>query len=99
MGPTSGAAFMVARWWAKANPGALTVVMLPDEGYRYQDTVYDDEWLAAAGHLGAELPAEPTPTDHPGGPASPGGAWTALEWGRRSLTEVLAASGDPASMR
>lgn len=28
--------------------------MLPDEGYRYQATVYDDAWLADNGHLLAE---------------------------------------------
>src|SRR5262249_7590365 len=31
MGPTSGAAFLVGRWWARANPDAMTVVMMPDE--------------------------------------------------------------------
>jgi cysteine synthase A len=86
MGPTSGAAFLVARWWARTNPGTLTVAMMPDEGHRYQDTVFDDEWLAAKGYLDLDLPAEPVPVAEP---ADPGGPWTAYEWGRRSLTEVL----------
>ena len=58
-GPSGGAAYLVARWWAAAHPNELAVVMLPDEGYRYQDTVYDDGWLAAAGHLDNPLPEEP----------------------------------------
>jgi cysteine synthase A len=35
-GPTSGAAYRVARWWAAHHPDRTCVVMLPDEGYRYQ---------------------------------------------------------------
>jgi cysteine synthase len=92
MGPSSGAAYLVARWWARANPNALTVVMLPDEGYRYQDTVYDDEWLAAAGHLEAPLPAEPIFVDDP---TRPEGSWTAYDWGRRSYAEVMATCRAP----
>ena len=89
MGPTSGAAFLVACWWARAHPDALTVVMLPDEGYRYQDTVYDDEWLMAQGHLEAEQPAEPVPVDDPSRQAAP---WTTYDWARRSYLQVMATS-------
>ena len=93
MGPTSGAAYLVARWWAARNPSALTVVMLPDEGYRYQDTVYDDEWLMAAGHLAEPVPEEPVPVDDPTRPD--GGAWTTYDWARRTLPEVLSGSAAP----
>jgi cysteine synthase len=88
MGPSSGAAYLVARWWAEANPGALTVVMLPDEGYRYQDTVYDDAWLGSLGYLGQPTPAGP---DTVFDPASPEGSWTCYDWARRSYAEVLGA--------
>jgi len=87
MGPTSGAAYLAARWEAQADPGALTVVMMPDEGYRYQDTVYDDDWLRGRGHLGRAVPAEPTLVDDP---TTPVGPWSAYEWGRRSYAEVMA---------
>jgi cysteine synthase A len=96
MGPTSGAAYLAARWWAAANPGALTVVMLPDEGHRYQDTVYDDRWLASRGHLGVPLPAGPTPVADPTRPVE---GWTAYEWARRSYGEVLATGDDPVPVR
>jgi len=87
MGPTSGASYLVARWWAQANPGALTVAMMPDEGHRYQDTVFDDAWLAAAGHRG-DAPAEPTPVDEP---SRLGGGWTTFDWSHRYYDEVMAA--------
>jgi len=85
-GPSGGAAYLAARWYAAANPNALTVVMLPDEGYRYQDTVYDDAWLRAAGHLDNALPDEPVEVDDP---RRPQGSWTSYRWGRRSAAEVL----------
>jgi cysteine synthase A len=85
-GPSGGAGYLVARWWAAANPAALTVVMLPDEGYRYQDTVYDDGWLRAAGHLDQPMPVAPTEVSDP---RVPQGSWTSFCWGRRSYAEVL----------
>jgi len=59
VGPTSGAAYLVADWWARENPDSLTAVVFPDEGYRYQDTVYDDAWLEARGLRLDVLPCEP----------------------------------------
>jgi cysteine synthase len=93
MGPSSGAAYLVARWWAAKNPSALTVVLLPDEGYRYQDTVYDDEWLRAVGYLGGQVPDEPVTVAQP---AQPGGAWTSFDWARRPFGEVMGAGRNPA---
>jgi cysteine synthase A len=92
VGPTSGAAYLVARWWARANPEALTVALMPDEGYRYQDTVYNDDWLAADGHLDPPPPGEPTPV---GSPALPGaGGWTSYEWARRPYDDVMMTDRD-----
>lgn len=88
MGPTSGAAYLVGQWWAQANPGALTVVMMPDEGYRYQDTVYHDQWLTDRGHLPYPLPEQPVEVDRP---AAAEGAWARFRWGRRSYREVTGA--------
>ncbi|HEX6967243.1 MAG TPA: pyridoxal-phosphate dependent enzyme [Micromonosporaceae bacterium] len=87
-GPTSGAAYLVARWWAENNPDARCVVMLPDEGYRYQHTVYDDRWLAANGHTGSGLPAAPIRVDDPTEPTS---QWSRFHWGRRTHQQVTAA--------
>ncbi|WP_367042239.1 cysteine synthase family protein [Streptomyces sp. Je 1-332] len=84
-GPTSGAAYLAARWWAERNPDRTCVVMLPDEGYRYQATVYDDAWLAEQGHTLPALPQEPTLiADF----ADAGDSWTRLAWDRRPYDDV-----------
>ncbi|GAX51770.1 cysteine synthase family protein [Streptomyces olivochromogenes] len=84
-GPTSGAAYLVATWWADRNPDRTCVVMLPDEGYRYQATVYDDAWLRAGGHLPGDRPAEPYPVP---GPDTAGDRWARFAWGRREYGDV-----------
>ncbi|GHF69391.1 cystathionine beta-synthase [Streptomyces mashuensis] len=89
MGATSGAAHLVAQWWAARNPGAKVVVMLPDEGNRYQETVYSEEWLHANGVLADRVPDAPHREDHP---RSAGPDWSWMPWGRRTLDEVLAAA-------
>jgi len=86
VGPTSGAAYLVAEWWARENPDALTAVVFPDEGYRYQDTVYDDAWLAEKGLLLDGLPREPVEWDHPHDGDDP---WSFYRWGRREYAEVM----------
>ncbi|MEV6118589.1 cysteine synthase family protein [Streptomyces sp. NPDC052109] len=87
-GPTSGAAYLVARWWARRHPDARVVVMLPDEGHRYQDTVYDDAWLAARGLAGAP-PEQPVEVVDP---TRPSDVWSRYAWGRRSLGQVVGAA-------
>lgn len=86
VGPTSGAAYLAAKWWARKNPDATVVVLFPDEGYRYQDTVYNDNWLHANGLSLAALPAEPVAVNHP---LSAGPGWSCIEWNRRTLEQVL----------
>jgi cysteine synthase A len=86
MGPTSGAAYLVADAWARDNPDALGAVVFPDEGYRYQDTVYDDAWLEAKGLVLDALPREPVEWDHPHDGDDP---WSFYRWGRRTYAEVM----------
>ena len=88
MGPTSGAAYLVADWWARENPDTLSAVVLPDEGYRYQDTVYDDAWLAEKGLKLDALPHGPVEWDRPHDGDDP---WSFHRWGRRELSEVMGA--------
>jgi len=86
MGPTSGAAWLVADWWARRNPDALGAVVFPDEGYRYQDTVYDDAWLEARG-LALDLPPrEPVEWERPHDGGDP---WAFHRWDRRRYAEVM----------
>ena len=89
MGPTSGAAYLVAGWWARQHPDAVTVVLMPDEGYRYLDTVYHDEWLVAQGYGATVLPDEPAIANDP---TRPGTRWAAYDWGRQSYSGVMAAA-------
>ncbi|HET7229036.1 MAG TPA: cysteine synthase family protein [Longimicrobium sp.] len=91
MGPTSGAAFLVADWHARHNPGSLTAVVLPDEGYRYQDTVYHDGWLAEKGLLRDALPRGPEVWSAPRDGVD---AWAAFAWGRRGFAEVTGAPAE-----
>lgn len=92
MGPTSGAAYWVARWYSQQHPSARTVVLLADEGYRYENTVYDDDWLRREGLLVAQPPLVPEEADHP---RSACGAWARFPWSRRDYTSV---TGQPLSL-
>jgi S-sulfo-L-cysteine synthase (3-phospho-L-serine-dependent) len=85
MGPTSGASYLAASWWARRHPGGKVLMILPDEGHRYQKTVYSDAWLAAQ-HIDLTRPLPdpvlvPHPLDAPGQCAR-------LRWGRRSYEQV-----------
>jgi cysteine synthase A len=86
VGPTSGAAYLVADAWARDNPDGLGAVIFPDEGYRYQDTVYDDAWLEAQGARLDVLPRAPVEWEHPHDGDDP---WAFFRWGRRSYAEVM----------
>lgn len=65
MGPTSGAAFLVAHWYAASHPDEIVVALLADKGYRYEETVYSDGWLREQGLLRNRLPTRPTIVGHP----------------------------------
>ncbi len=91
MGATSGAAYLVGRWWAAEHPGATVVALLPDEGHRYQRTVYHDAWLRRRGLLPAANPS-PAEPPHPRTiehPRDVEGGWTRIGWRRRTLGDVL----------
>lgn len=88
MGPTSGAAYLVASWWAARNPDALTAVILPDEGHRYSSTVYDDTWLAAKQILLDRPILPPVQWDRPCERSDP---WAYFSWNRNSYADVTGA--------
>jgi cysteine synthase len=82
-GPTSGAAYLVARWLAAREPEARVLAVFPDEGHRYESTVYDDGWLRENGATGS-VPRGPLAVDAP----EAADRWTCVHWGRRSLAEL-----------
>jgi cysteine synthase A len=91
-GPTSAAAALVGRWAASRYPDARVAVIMPDEGHRYAETVYDDKWLASLpGWPGKSSPEPRLLTSIE--PASEAD-WTRFSWARRSLKVMLAQGGN-----
>ncbi len=92
-GPTSGAAYLVARWMSAQSPDRIFVAIMPDDGTRYLDTVYDDAWLA--GHRYQREVADAALARGPqlvSGPEYAEGDWSMYPWARRSLADVAAQS-------
>lgn len=87
MGPTSGAAALVAGWIAKVHPTASVAVIMPDEGFRHADTIYSDKWLSALPGWPCKAAEQPEtlsviePREE--------WEWTRYEWGRAQLKEQI----------
>ncbi|MFF7243012.1 cysteine synthase family protein [Embleya sp. NPDC008237] len=80
MGPTSGAAYLVARWEARRHPDRTVLALFADEGHRYQSTSGDPNWLREHGLHLPVLPSEPHPVTDP---AQVRGHWDHMVWNRR----------------
>ncbi|UCI10594.1 PLP-dependent cysteine synthase family protein [Mesorhizobium sp. B1-1-8] len=91
MGPTSGAAALVGGWVARQRPQMATLVIMPDEGHRHSDTVYNDDWLNRLEGWPTSLPSGPTDVERilPAAETD----WTRFAWRRRTLKAVLADLG------
>jgi cysteine synthase A len=88
-GGTSGAAWLVAKYYSQAHPEEKVVCILPDDGTRYTGDIYNDDHLKERQLWLDSLPAEPRLVNWPH-EAKPG--WCAMHWGRRSWSEVVEAS-------
>ncbi|MEZ6037690.1 MAG: pyridoxal-phosphate dependent enzyme [Planctomycetota bacterium] len=84
-GPTSGAAHLVARRTAQAHRRLRVVTVCPDDAVRYQDTVFDDRWLADQGIDPHEPVAAPIEVRAPGNVED---GWSFINWERRTLRDV-----------
>ncbi|TWB86807.1 cysteine synthase A [Bradyrhizobium macuxiense] len=85
-GPTSGAAYLVAKWYAERFPQSKVLAVFPDDSNRYEHSVYDSAWLHEHGYR-AELAAiEPVLVHHP---LRANGGWCRLDWSRRSLAGLM----------
>ncbi|TYR36741.1 pyridoxal-phosphate dependent enzyme [Mesorhizobium microcysteis] len=80
MGPTSGAAAIVAEWIARRDPDASVVAIMPDEGFRYSATVYDQNWLNS--HPGWTSTSAYEPANLTTIEPRTERDWTRFEWGR-----------------
>ncbi|WP_353646848.1 cysteine synthase family protein [Mesorhizobium sp. WSM2239] len=87
MAPTSGAAYRVAEWWSRNNPGQTAVAIFPDEGHRYIETVYNEEWLGTVPDWTAPVRETPVTVTTPTHPMT---GWSRFSWDRRTLEDVLA---------
>lgn len=85
LGPTSGAAVFVARELASRRPGETVLVICPDGGERYRDTVLSRTWLAGRGLLADVAGSAPKVVT---GPQAVGDEWARMAWERRRLDEV-----------
>ncbi|WP_257133443.1 pyridoxal-phosphate dependent enzyme [Bacillus wiedmannii] len=50
-GGTTGAVFGVGNYLSSRNPDRKYLLIGPDDGTRYIDTIYDDDWLSKKGYL------------------------------------------------
>jgi cysteine synthase A len=73
---------------ALALPRPVAAVVPADEGYRCQDTVYDDAWLEAQGLRLDAAPAGPEEWDAPRDGEK---RRASFRWGRRACDEVVGA--------
>ena len=89
-GGTSGAAWMVARYWAARNRGARVVCIFPDDGHRYIQTIYNDQYLHYKKLWRVRLPESPVVVKDPGLANS---GWSCMQWGRRSYVDALTPAG------
>ena len=91
-GITTGAAYLVAKAIAaEAEPNKKVIFIGPDDGVRYANTVYSDEWLASQGYKALHAPRDFS-SIHSLGPASViQGPWVQMDWGRKTLADFLGA--------
>jgi cysteine synthase len=89
-GGTSGASWLVARYWARKNPGHRVVCIFPDDGYRYLQTIYDNTYMHSQHLWREQLPLEAECVRLPEARNS----WTYIDWARRHYSEVI--SSQPA---
>lgn len=90
VGPTSGAALLVARQLAAESPHANVLVICPDTGERYRSNVLDRAWLKERGLLVDVATATPTTVPEP---ADDFTGWARMNWNRRTLAEVMRDKG------
>lgn len=87
-GPTSGASWLVANRYSELYPRRRVVCVLPDNGFRYIDSVYDDDYMRRNAFWMSPLPKSPREVMHP---SEARDSWSWFRWGRRSLADVTGA--------
>ncbi len=86
MGGTSGATYLVGKWWAKNNPDKIVAVLFPDEGYRYEETIFNENWLKENELFIEQVPQTPTLVTHP--LECKKDDWSYMNWNKRNIETV-----------
>lgn len=83
VGPTSGAAALVGGWYARTHPDETVAVIMADLGYRYQSTIYSDDWLGSRAAWPVPIKTRPEEITE----VTPAGEndWTFMKWARRTM--------------
>jgi S-sulfo-L-cysteine synthase (3-phospho-L-serine-dependent) len=87
-GPTSGAAWAVARIKAEQNPEGIVAFIGPDNTRRYEPQVFSAESLKVDNLWLDPLPSEPVEVEHPA-LLRPDRDLQHFRWGRRRLEQVM----------
>jgi len=85
-GPTSGAAYQVAKHLSLKHPEKDFLFIAPDEGHRYLATTYNDEWLSKQPFYSKNIHNKPRKISHP---LEAIGPWSYMKWNRRNYCEVI----------
>jgi hypothetical protein len=62
------------------------VALFPDQGHRYEFTIYNDLWLHREGLWRRQLPTQPSPVNDP---REVPPEWSRMLWNRRSYEDVV----------
>ncbi|MEO9772642.1 pyridoxal-phosphate dependent enzyme [Roseibium sp.] len=84
-GPTTGAAWWVGRWVARQYPNRKVIAIGPDDGHRYIDTIYSDDWLKAKAPC-SNLSKNPDEGQEVATCKPP---WARFSWRRRLRQDVI----------
>lgn len=85
-GPTTGAAYHVAKWIANNNKNEQVVFISADTGHRYQSTVYNNSWLKQNNLLLDQTTQFPLLLEKPQPLVN---NWAYMQWGRKSYEQGI----------
>lgn len=88
VGPTSGAAFAVARYLAARHPDRSVLALFPDSGERYRASQLNPEWLTQNGFDPPGKSQGPTEVD---APSQAGPGWCFMRWNGRPAPDLALA--------
>ncbi len=86
LGPTTGAAYVIADWLARQYPDKNILAIFPDHGMRYLQTIFEPHWLATRTTELQRDWNEPTLVNSPREVAKD---WAYFPWQRRTYQQVL----------